>query len=63
MHIIEFHNTRSDFLVVVDQVEEEVHPDPGDVLLQDGPGALEDGHVRRGQVEVVHVAGEFGIFA
>ena len=49
--------------MIVDEVQEEVHPDPGDVLLQDGPGTLEDGHVRRGQVEVVHVAGKLGIFA
>ena len=49
--------------MVVDQVEEEVHPDPGDVLLQDGPGPLEDCHIGCGQVKVVHVAWELGIFA
>ena len=49
--------------MIVYQVKEEVHPDSGNMLLQDSPGPLEDGHVRRGQVKVVHVARELGILA
>jgi len=52
-----------DFLVVGHHVNEEVDSNPGDMFLKHGPGSFKDGHVRSGEVQVVHVSRQLGILS